>query len=816
MTVDALCRALVRADSEEEVVALLEESGYWSDQRLWRYLGDTENNYGPIGNQQSESVAALIEKLVNSVDARLMDACRQHGMDPDSSSAPRGMREAVATFFENHQGRWPDDAGSIANWPDSKATREADLLTLTATGHMPRSGSGLPCLSIADAGEGQTPDNFPSTFLSLNRSNKLRVQFVQGKFNMGATGALQFCSPRYRLQLIVSRRNPEFLEHPTERDLEWGFTVVRREPPQDGSRSSVFTYLAPLGVSEGRDGDVLSFTADEWPIFPEVDRNSRDAYGRMSSHGTLVKLYEYSLEGTKSNIVRSGGGLLQRVDFGMPELALPIRLYECRQGYRGHSGSFSTNVLGIVGRLDRDRLDKLEDGFPVGHIERIENLEVRILAYALRDNAVEYRSGRNAIAFTVNGQTHATKSMDFFTRRSVGMSQLSDSLIVIVDCTNIRGQSREDLFMNSRDRLRSTAISARLEESIERFLRNNPDLRALKNRRREQEIADRLNDAKPLAQALSDLVKHTPSLSQLLRGGHAIPSPFPKGGPTEGASSRAFVGRRFPTYFRFRNLRDGEMLRRSVNIGSTTQLRFETDAQNDYFHREVERGSYTAQIHASHGWQELSDHSLTGPTSGIARLSFDLPQAVTVGDQIELRLSVTDPSRTDPFKLEAQLQVLGPSTPSSGNGDADENRNNGSGQGTSAGGVAIPSIVRVHKADWHRHDFDELSALKITGQGLGSDGLAAYDFYVNCDNKHLLTAQKDPRRDPEALDAQFVYSLVLFSMALLIDEQTKSTVEVPPLAAEEQMEAMIAVITRRLAPFVLPTLDAIGTLDDQM
>ena len=814
MTADALCRLLIRADSEEEVVDLLEQAGYWSDQSLWRHLGDTENNFGPIGNQQSESVAALIEKLVNSVDARLMGACRQHGIDPDSSLAPRDMRGAVATFFENHEGQWPDDAGSIANWPDSKTTKEADLLTLAATGFMPRTGSGLPCLTIADTGEGQTPDDFPSTFLSLNRSNKLRVQFVQGKFNMGATGALQFCSPQHRLQLIVSRRNPEFLENPTDRDLEWGFTIVRREPPQDGSRSSVFTYLAPQGVNKGRDGRVLSFAADEWPIFPEVDKDHRDAYSRMSSHGTLVKLYEYSLDGTKSNIVRSGGGLLQRVDFGMPELALPIRLYECRQGYRGHSGSFSTNVLGVVGRLDRDRHDKLEEGFPVGHIERIDNLEVRILAYALRESAIEYRSGRKAIAFTVNGQTHATKTLDFFTRRSVGMSQLSDSLIVIVDCTNIRGQSREDLFMNSRDRLRTTPVSARLEESLERFLRDNPDLRALKNRRREQEIADRLNDAKPLAQALSDLVKHTPSLSQLLRGGHAIPSPFPKGGATDGASSNSFVGKRFPTYFRFRNMRDGETLHRPVNIGSTTRLRLETDALNDYFHREVERGSYTAQVLLSQTWEDLPDHSLTGPTSGIARLSFDLPETATVGDEVGLRLTVTDPSRTDPFELKASLQVLGPSSQSRGSGNTDENRNNGSGRGDNAGGVAIPSIIRVHKADWHKNDFDELSALKIVGQGLGSDGLAAYDFYVNCDNKHLLTAQKNPRRDPEALDAQFVYSLVLFSMALLIEESTKSAVEVPPLADEDRMESMIAVITRRLAPFVLPTLDAIGALDD--
>ena len=47
----------------------------------------------------------------------------------------------------------------------------------------------------------------PDTFLSLDKSNKLRIPFVQGKFNMGGTGVFEFCGPN-GLQLIVTRRNP--------------------------------------------------------------------------------------------------------------------------------------------------------------------------------------------------------------------------------------------------------------------------------------------------------------------------------------------------------------------------------------------------------------------------------------------------------------------------------------------------------------------------------------------------------------------------------------------------------------------------------
>ena len=62
--------------------------------------------------------------------------------------------------------------------------------------------------SIIDKGEGQNPSRMADTFLSLNDSNKLRIPFVQGKFNMGSTGALQFCGEN-NIQLLISKRDPK-------------------------------------------------------------------------------------------------------------------------------------------------------------------------------------------------------------------------------------------------------------------------------------------------------------------------------------------------------------------------------------------------------------------------------------------------------------------------------------------------------------------------------------------------------------------------------------------------------------------------------
>ena len=277
-----LCMSLMRADTEAEVISILRSAGYWDNNPfVWRPVGDDDNNFATIGNQQSEAIAALIEKIVNGVDARLIDASLLAGVNPESPDAPRSIREAVARFFQG-KAHPTDHDGRIAEWPSSMATEQGRLLTVSATGHMP--AAGKPSISIADQGEGQAPDSFPDTFMSLHRSNKLRIPFVQGKFNMGGTGALQFCGGESKVQLVVSRRDPALLgDSASERDFHWGFTVVRREPPAHGSRSSVFTYLTPV-AEVGAQRAVLSFAADESPIFPEANDDVRDAYGRSGLH----------------------------------------------------------------------------------------------------------------------------------------------------------------------------------------------------------------------------------------------------------------------------------------------------------------------------------------------------------------------------------------------------------------------------------------------------------------------------------------------------------------------------------------------------
>lgn len=816
---ETLCEQLMHADTEEAVVAILREAGYWDDRSAWRYLGDTENNFSSIGNQQSEPIAALVEKIVNGVDARLTNACHEAGINPESTDAPPSISEAVARFFEFHSAVKPERHGRISDWSSKDATEQGRLLTLSATGHKP--DGGRPSLSIADQGEGQTPDSFPDTFMSLARSNKLRIHFVQGKFNMGGTGALNFCSGRHRLQLIVSRRNPKLLAGgATGRDLEWGFTVVRRQAGAEGARSSVYTYLAPVSNDSGI-GSVLSFARDSFPILPDdpADKNQgADPYSRQAPHGSLVKLYEYDWQGVKSNIVLSGEGLLRRIDLALPELALPVRLFECRP-YRGGPASFSTNALGLVTRLEQDKADNLEEGFPVGANITLDGKHIAVRAYAFRpDKAKQYRLSRYGVVFSVNGQMHAAFSTDFFGRKAVNLGYIADSLLVVIDCSDVDELMREDLFMNSRDRLRDTPLARRVEDELQRYLKNEPALRILQNARRAERTAERLRDDKPLADVLQMVLRSNPLLSRLFRHGLRLSAPFPPAsGAGEGTASK-FEGKRFPTYFRFKGHASDEGLKRDAQLGSRVRIAFETDANDDYFIRDASPGAWRVRVRAGDDWVDVPDWSSTGPRSGLAQLWLnELPEGAGVGDVYEYTIEIADDSRLESLSNRLFVAVVPANAGGGGRSARERGGNKGKGKSGGPNELALPPITPVHEPDWTSQGMNEQSALKIQLADAGdeSDEAAAYDFFVNVDNRYLRIAQKEARSDANLLEKQFLYGMVLVGLALLQEHQERTRghddeIGEPNFGATAP--EFIENATRAIAPIFLPMLESLGGL----
>jgi len=813
-----VCLSLLRADTEGEVIQILRNKGFWDYPELWRYYGDKEDNFSIIGNQQSRPEAALVEKVVNSVDAVLMNECWLRSMSPEDSSAPKSIHEALALYFAR-DAKKHDTLGHIGYWTTQKRTEVSRRITVAATGERIN-----PCFTISDAGEGQTPNAMPVTLLDLSHKNKLRILFVQGKFNMGGTGVFQFCG-RHNLQLIVSRRNPDVVKDASsdESASMWGFTIIRREDPPPGQKSSVYTYLAPVSAEQKPCmGGVLRFNSVSLPIFPD----GRNPYGREAKWGTAIKLYEYAATGFRTNMMMRDG-LLSRLDILMPEIALPIRLHECRD-YKGHAGSFETTLSGLCVRLEDNRAENLEEDFPTtcSLMAGGERMTARIYAFK-KGRAETYRKNEGVI-FTVNGQTHAHLPLSFFSRKSVGMGRLDDSILVSVDCSNLSGRAREDLFMNSRDRLRNGDLRDAIEHELEIMVRDHQGLRDLKERRRREEIESKISDFKALEEALESILKSSPSLSSLFLTGTRLSNPFKTKGV--GSSDKPYKGKPHPNYFKFHKLPYGHKLERTAAINMRCRVTFETDVVNDYFDRLEKKGTFSLHIMDSNEAKEISTYSLN-LQNGIATLNVRLPKDCSIGDIIEYEAKVTDDTLLEPFVNRfvvtvGSAQNIGPSRGERRKpvGDKDGHEQE------VPTGLAMPEIHRVYESEWENRKpkFDKYSGLGIVQEEAadaetpGNGNAAVYSFWVNMDNIYLKTEIKSSKEDPEILKARFMYGLVLVGMAL-IQEDAKSEKVKAENEFEDQtynnealpLDEHVFRTSAAIAPVLLPLIESLGALTEE-
>lgn len=764
-----LCLRLAKAESEQEVVNIIRKAGYWDNQKNWEFYGGIENNFSVIGNQQSLPESAIVEKIINSVDAMLTRECLRRKIDPEGDQAPAEITEALQKFFRISQ-------GSLWNIPAASRKVLAENICFVATGK-----KNKPCYSIIDNGEGQTPQKMPDTFLSLSKSNKLRIPFVQGKFNMGGTGVFQFTG-HHNLQLIISKRDPEIAksENDTTKDY-WGFTIVRREDPKEGRRSSTYTYLTV-------NGKIPMFKAADLTLLPGEYPKS---YGRPLKWGTFVKLYEYQMPGgLKTNILFD---LYNRICLLLPNIALPVRFFERRKGYRGHT--LETTMSGLTVRLYEDRRSNLEQEYPNSSTISVSGEKMTCQIFAFKKGQSEKYRKNEGIIFTINGQTHGHIPVTFFKRKSVGMSYLADSILVTIDCTGFTGRTREDLFMNSRDRLRGGELKDQIEQKLEDLLRNHQGLRALREKRRREEIQSKLEDSKPLKEVLEDILKKSPALSSLFIPGFKLRTPFDL---RDVSGKEEFAGKEFPTYFKIRLKGVKE-----CPINSKFRIQYETDAANDYFERDNLPGEFGLHVEE----KEFTDYVLN-LWNGLATVSVSLPGNVKIGDVLDFKSIVSDPSQFRPFEDQFQVSVSKPrrKKDNGGRGRRKKPPSQESGSDRSISStLSLPQVIEIYKDQWPGFDFSEFSALEV--KHTGTEG---YDFYINMDNIYLLSEIKaESDVDAKLLQEMYKSALVLIGLALLKEnsESEEQKNEDRDIFQEVSETAM------KLAPIVLPMISYLGDLE---
>jgi len=771
---EILCSALLAAESEEEVIGFLTDAGYWNDTSSWRDFGDRENNYSIIGAQQAKQAYALVEKIVNSVDAVLMRECLRQGVIPDSKNAPSSIAKAVDQYFGITD-------GNLANITALERSDLAANIGLIASGKKTQ-----PNLTVFDLGEGQRPSQMPHTFLSLTESNKLRIPFVQGKFNMGGSGVLRFSGNR-SINLVVSKRDPRISGDFDDADL-WGFSVIRREDPTKGRKNSVYTYLAP-------NREILTFRKDKVSL-PNYSVGTQDL--PSLEWGSIIKLYEYELPGgLKTNILFD---LYNEISLLLTRAALPVRFYE-RRNYSGHS--LETTMAGLHVRLEEDKRENLEPGFPSGFQFNVmgEPFTGQIFAFKKdpgekKSRAEKYKHSEG-ILFTSNGQTHGDISQSFFARNRVGMSYLADSLLVIVECDGISGRGREILFMNSRDRLSDSELRRGIEKEIEGIISSHPGLRALRERRRREMVDSKLGDSKPLREVLNQILSKSPALAALFTRGADLPNPFKSRLVGE---EETYEGLAHPTFFRLVPNHKSK----TCHINMRFRLDFETDVVNDYFERDRYPGELTVVLDGKKT-DDFSRHLW----NGLAHITIALLEGVRIGDTIRGTVTVNDETLIDPFRNEFEIHVLGEIESSGNGGTRRPPRGNGKGDRLAPDDISLPKVNKVREDRWDEFGFDRFSALKVI-----YTGDKAYDFHLNMDNVFLRTELKKTNRDDlsRLLEARFEYGMVLLGLALLKDREVFEDVD----SEENQVmpiEQLVELTSRSVAPFILPMIEALGALE---
>ena len=724
---------LLKVEDEEDVESILSGAGYLiDDESVWTTLGGYENNFPTVANQQADPTGALVDKIVNGIDAVLLAECFAQGISPEGSSAPPKMADAVEQFFGVRGGRL-----------DSLSARERTTLAEACQLRVVAVGSkDDPCYLLIDRGEGQTPARFPDTFLSLNKANKLRIPFVQGKFNAGGTGVLQFCGTK-NFQLIVSRRHPSAAREGGDDSADlWGFTVVRRLRPSKGRRSSVYVYLAPGGA-------VPRFAAQEIHVLPGDDAPNRPPapYQRPLEYGTCVKLYNYRWR-AKSTATTEARYELERY-FHAP--SLPFRVTETRD-YRANY--YSATISGVwASAASEDGAEaRVEPGFPATaemNIPGVGTLPYRIVVFG---EAVAIRHVPSGVFFTLNGQVHGRLPREFAKGR-LKFDYISRHLLVSVDCGSMVESTREDFFMASRDRIRQNEAYVEVVAQLEEELRGHQGLRMLNAARRQKQIEEAIDSEQNSVETFQHLLRSDPTLAGLFTSGVQLVTSTGPGHP------KAFKGRKFPTYFRFAKEPKGGLIKRSP-INRSVRVEFETDAANDYFSRTDSPGTISFEPN------DVCQHWHLW--NGVLSATFRPQPGARVGDRVRVRVIVSDVEnelRGGPFVSKFRLDVGKILERLSGPGGRKKDKGGPNGGKDNAPRLAIPPIREVGRDEWNTVDppFTVVDSLRVR-----EDGDGGYDFYLNIENSFLLT-ELSRRQDVEKalIKYWFKYGLALCALGML-------------------------------------------------
>ena len=597
----------------------------------WSPLGGNTNNFAVIKNQQANPIAALIEKITNSIDAILMRKALEAGVDPESKSAPQSMEEAIQRFFPEYKS-W--DLASFRK-------KQSEEIQVVADGS-PRDTSVI----MYDNGEGQHPDKFEKTFLSLLSGNKVNIHFVQGKYNMGGSGAIVFCGKK-RYQLIASKRYDD--------TGKMGFTLVREHPLRGEERTSrKETWFEYFKLN----GEIPSFNIDELDL---------KLFSRKFKSGTIIKLYSYNFPSGYSGFAQD---LNQSINEYLFNPALPVFTVDNKERYPNNK-VLELDLYGLKRRLEDEKDGYVEESFSLKVDNQPEFGKSKITCYVFKakygdkdvkktKEDIQRRFFKNnmTVLFSINGQVHGYYTSEFITR-SLKMNLLKSHLMIHVDCTEMNYEFRKELFMASRDRLKESDETRTLRKYLARELGKAGGRLAQIEKIRKDSLSVESSSTRELLQNFTKSLPKNSDLFKLLGSAFKIDlvdkkKTIPKPQKKRKEEKIPFKPERFPSFLNLKNKNDGKTPITTIPLGGERTLKFQTDVEDYYFDRSEEPGDMQVGLlgikhnetgggdQPRHGKQieDLLNVNTESPKDGIIKISFSPKEDIQVGEEMQIKVTL--------------------------------------------------------------------------------------------------------------------------------------------------------------------------------
>lgn len=763
--------SLLHAVSGKDVLAILQEhkklfdnSDNWQFNAKWK----------TAGNQQSKPIGAFTELVINSMDACLIKKAKEAGIkDLRGDDVPQSMQEAVKEFYPEIS------EGKITNLDNEHKNKIADKSIFIGIKRANNSKK-YPTYTIVDFGEGQKPEDFKDTFVSVEdtKSNKEGIPFVQGKFHMGSTGVFRFLTRSDfelgRCKLIISKHF---------KSDKWAWTLVRLRKAKHNDKNEempVVEYFSPDEKS------VPYFYADNIQSLEHKgikksalkELNAQDA--GIIKQGTIIKLYEFAMN--DSRFTGSQGGLDNALTISLMRCALPIRTYDfdnAKVDNLGNLGRYNIHkrpaFSGAVHYLHTNNTELIK-AFPIA-IPKIGNAKlgtVNINVYAVateKDGKIEglkesLKKQSKRIFYTINGQVHATENKSVINSK-LQFGELEDHLIIEVVCDNIDKSQRYEIFLPDRERMSSMKISNILQEKVREALKGHSNLRELARLigiRKAKEYSENDDSSKLVVE---NMIKNNPEIGQLFGVGNDIK--VTKKLPPRPSN---YQGELFPTIFECQ--RNGVV---EIPINAYKRIVIETNVANDYLSRLKDTGIFDYD-------NENINVSNTNLRDGKFTITVKPWHNAQIGDKQTCVFSFSDYQNVEPLSCQIEMVIVKKNKPKITTSKKKKQPK-----------IKAPNIYLVEKEE---QGFDDKSGAKVV------EGQEGVTVYVNRNNKYLEDVlEREPKERKEYYEKAFKTAVGVQTLALYeeLKNQENNNYEKASSAIAMSMIAIIKETGKQISQF---------------